>query len=185
MVSHDTITSVCFSMINSGYWGEFTPLVPVEICKHVIPVSFRWFRCAVEPLFACWHFSSVIINVKIGIRFSVYLWSIHCDLIASYLRVYLKVCSMAEGSRLEKQASSENSRQMLMLLTVWVSYRERGFVSETFIFSCPSSPQLFHGTSLAGLIAWFMATSPAYSPCGENKNHQQSGFLQDASLKIK
>lgn len=50
---------------------------------------------------------------------------------------------MALGSGLEKQATFENSSQMLMfLLTVCASIGQRGFVSEPFIFSCSSSSQL-------------------------------------------
>ena len=71
--------------------------------------------------------------------------------------------SPALGSRLEKeQETSENSSQMLMFLRGVCSSRwtERiclwaFHLPLLLIFSA------LHGPSLAGLIAWFMATSPA------------------------
>ena len=86
--------------------------------------------------------------------------------------------SPALGSRKKKkkQETSENSSQMLMFLRCVCSSRwtERiclwaFHLPLLLIFSA------LHGPSLAGLIAWFMATSPATLPGVENENHQQSG----------
>lgn len=100
---------------------------------------------------------SVTIHVRVTCGFS--LWTIHQFL---PWRINLKVFNMAFGSRLEKQATFENSSQMLMFLrTVCASCWEERICLWAFHLFLLLIFSALHGLSLAGLIACFMATSPA------------------------
>lgn len=137
-----------------------------------------------SSLTARWLFVIIIKN-KADI-FGSSSWSFCCALISNHKRNDLKVYSMTLGSRLEKQATSENSSQMLMfLVTVCVSHwTERICLWAFHLFPAPhllSPPRPVPGWAdslIHGNIS-------SYFPSVDNENHQQSGPLQDASHRVK
>ena len=128
----------------------FTPVVPGETCACVIPANALAATRAGLDAPLCPTARRLRVSSfhpeSLGMRilFSLSLRGVRRVIVSNLKESHLKVCSMASGSRSEKNKQHlKTAARCSCFFVVFVrAVGQRGFVSEPFIFSFSSSSRL-------------------------------------------